>query len=103
MYHSLYNKPTFIKALTVWEEISNDSGISQADLAYRWVAYNSKLTAGHGDGIVLGARNPEQLQQTLEGLEHGPLDKIISQRIDEVWESVKDDAIMDNFNGVKRS
>lgn len=103
LYHSLYNKPSFIKALAVWEKISKVSGLSQADLAYRWVAYNSKLTVEHGDGILLGARSPEQLQLTLDGLKDGPLGKTVAQRIDEVWESVKDETIMENFNREKRA
>jgi hypothetical protein len=32
-----------------------------------------------------------------------PLERKISEEINEVWESVKDEAIMDNFNKEKRA
>lgn len=54
MYHTLYNKPGMIKALGEFGEIAKDAGISQADLAYRWIAYNSKLQDELGDAGLLG-------------------------------------------------
>ncbi len=103
LYNSIYNKPCFIEALVAWDQISKQSGISKADLAYRWVAYNSKLSGRFGDGIVLGASKVEQLRGTLEGLKNGPLEKGVVERIDRIWGNVKEDAIMDNFNKEKRS
>lgn len=103
MYNSLYNKPCFIEVLLAWEQISKDSGISKADLAYRWVAYNSKLNGEFGDGIVLGASKVVQLKGTLEGLKDGPLEMGVVERIDGIWEGVKSEAIMDNFNREKKS
>lgn len=98
MYHKLYNKPTLLAALEKWEDIAKDAGVSQAELAYRWVAFNSALKREHGDGIILGASRPSQLENTLEGLEKGPLDGEVVKRIEGVWDTVKDEAPLDNFN-----
>ncbi len=98
LYMTLYNKPTFLAALGRWDTISTESGIPKAELAYRWVAYNSMLEAGRGDGMVIGARTLEQLRQTLAALKKGPLRKGIVKQIDEIWHMVKDEAGLDNFN-----
>jgi aflatoxin B1 aldehyde reductase len=99
MHHRWYNKPKLLESLTIWDTISKDSGISKADLSYRWVAYHSQLGKGMGqDGIVLGASSSQQLKKTLEGLRAGPLPETVVERIDDVWDTVKEDAILDNYN-----
>ena len=62
------------------------------------VAYNSSLRAELGDGIIMGSSSPGQLTLTLECLADGPLEKAVADRIDEIWDSVKDEAVLDNFN-----
>ncbi|RFU77872.1 alcohol dehydrogenase [Trichoderma arundinaceum] len=98
LYHTLYNKPSFLKALEIWSEVSNSSGIPKAELAYRWVAYHSILKENLGDGIVLGASRITQLQQTVAGLNNGPLPESVVKTIDDVWQVVKDDSPMDNYD-----
>ncbi|KAJ5660571.1 Aldo/keto reductase subgroup [Penicillium longicatenatum] len=98
LYNALYNKPSMLKGLKLWEEISNDSGIAKAEIAYRWVAYNSDLKGELGDGLIFGARTLEQVNQTLAGLERGPLPSHIAERIENVWKIVLPDAPVDNFH-----
>lgn len=98
LYHALYNKPKFFEALDIWNEISNSSGIPKAELAYRWVAYHSILKEQLGDGIVLGASRITQLEQTVAGLNNGPLPASIVKTIEEIWQLVKDESPMDNFD-----
>lgn len=98
MYQKLYNKPSLLEALEKWERISDKSGISKAALAYRWVTYNSYLKKEHGDGIILGASRPHQLLTTLQALNEGPLPESVEKEIDEIWNTVKDEAPLDNFN-----
>ena len=97
MYHKLYSRPALIKALTEWEAIAKEAGCSKAALAYRWVTFNSVLSAKYGDGIILGGSRPSQLEETLNALEHGPLSQEIAAKIDHVWEDVKHEAPIDNF------
>lgn len=98
MYAGMYNKPSYLKALSKWEEISKEEGIPRAELAYRWVTYNSPLSSEHGDGIIIGARDLEQLQQTLGSVNKGPLSEKAVKQIDEVWETIEHEAPLDNFH-----
>ncbi|KAL6693346.1 NADP-dependent oxidoreductase domain-containing protein [Trichoderma pleuroticola] len=98
MYHALYNRPKFLEALDIWNEASNVSGIPKAELAYRWVAYHSALKEHLGDGIVLGASRITQLEQTVAGLNNGPLPESVVKTIEEVWQLVKDESPMDNYD-----
>jgi aryl-alcohol dehydrogenase-like predicted oxidoreductase len=94
----MYFKPTLLDALEEWEIAAKEEGVSQAELAYRWVSYHSPLKKENGDAIIFGARNIEQAVQTVEGLAKGPLKDSVLKKIDEVWEKVKDEAPLDNFN-----
>ncbi|KAJ1552111.1 hypothetical protein HK405_012625 [Cladochytrium tenue] len=98
LYRELYVKPKLLDALDTWAAISQDAGIPRAELAYRWVRYHSALRADHGDTIIVGATTLDQLRQTLVGLDKGPLPAEIVRRIDGVWEDVRDEAVLDNFN-----
>lgn len=98
MYRDMYMKESFLNALAKWEVIANEEGCSRAELAYRWVAYNSPLKKSHGDAIIVGASSKQQLEQTLKGLANGPLSDKACKGIDEIWESVKDEAPYDNYS-----
>lgn len=98
LYHKLYNRPALLKALSEWQTIAEEAGISRASLAYRWVSFNSILTAEHEDGIIIGASKVEQLKQTLDALAEGPLEQNIVKRIDNLWERVRDEAGIDVYH-----
>lgn len=98
LYLTLYHKPSFLAALTAWDAISAESGIAKAELAYRWVAYHSALRPEYGDGMIIGSRNLEQLRTTLLGIKKGPLSEKVVSQIDGIWNLVKGDAGLDNFN-----
>ena len=98
MYNVLYGKESMFKALDEWGEIARDAGISKAALAYRWITYHSALMREHGDGVIIGARDISQLEETLTAVEAGPLEKRIAERASNIWEKVKDDAPRDNWN-----
>lgn len=53
VYNEIYIKPSLLEALSEWEATANEARVSKAALAYRWMMYNSKLSAEHGDGIVV--------------------------------------------------
>ena len=58
VYNDRYTKPRLLDALSEWEAIANEALVSKAALAYRWVTYNSKLSAEHGDGIIVRIPEP---------------------------------------------
>ena len=47
------SRPSLLAALSEWEAIANEARVSKAALAYRWLMYNSRLTAEHGDGMIV--------------------------------------------------
>lgn len=96
--HGLYNKPIFLDALDDWAQIATEARISTAELAYRWVAYHSSLRGEFGDAMVVGASSISQLKLTMQGIRRGPLSEEVVGKIDKVWEKVKDDSVLDNFN-----
>jgi len=98
MYRQMYLKESYLNALAKWGQIADDEGCSKAELAYRWVTYNSPLTAAHGDGIIVGASSTKQLEQTLQGIAKGKLSDKACKAIDDIWESIKHEAPTDNFS-----
>ena len=98
IYRHQYDKHKLVEALSEWESIANDASMSKAALAYRWVMYNSMLDPELGDGIIIGASRPQQLEQTLRDIECGPLEASFAERIDTVWDLVKEQAPTDNYH-----
>lgn len=98
MYGGMYGKPSLLEALSEWESIAKEEGVSRADLAYRWVTYNSPLKPEYGDAIIVGARNTEQLAETLASVQAGPLSESAVKRIDDMWKKIEHEAPLDNFN-----
>lgn len=100
IYYNLYHKPAYMKALEQWEQIAKDEGIDRAELGFRWTAWNSKIdhSGKSGDALIVGASRPEQVGKTLAYLRNGPLSEKAVKAIDKVWEGIKHEAPVDNFN-----
>lgn len=101
MYSHLYARPSYLEALAVWEDIARAANISRAELAYRWVCFNSPLSRDKGDAMIIGASSVQQLEQNLVGLAKGPLDGKTARRIDEIWERIKHEAPLDNLDSTR--
>lgn len=76
----------FLDALGEWNRIADDEGVSPAELAYRWMAYHSVLDGSYGDCFIFNASTPEQLDETLTGIEKGPLSDESRVKIDGIWQ-----------------
>jgi aflatoxin B1 aldehyde reductase len=100
MYSTLYSKPTFFAALDKWDKIASDAGVKKVELAYRWITYHSALKGDLGDGVIFGA-SLAQLDETVAAIKAGPLADDIVARIDELWPSIKGDALVDNLAAIK--
>ncbi|KAL4915656.1 NADP-dependent oxidoreductase domain-containing protein [Aspergillus aurantiobrunneus] len=98
LYRELYNKPTMLEGLKLWETISKETGIAKVELAYRWVIFNSILKGEHGDKVIFGARNLKQLKETVGFAKKGPLSAEVAQKIEQVWKLVEAEAPLDNYN-----
>ncbi|KAJ9603718.1 hypothetical protein H2200_011904 [Cladophialophora chaetospira] len=92
-----YNRPSLLEFLRDFTHLSKSTGIGQVELAYRWVRYNSALRADLEDMVIVGASKPEQLEQTLRGLEQGPLEDSIVEKLEAMWKKIEQDAPEDNY------
>lgn len=100
MYRSLYaDKKATIEALESWHEIAAAEGTTGIDMAYRWVVHDSVLDGSLGDSVIFGAVREDHLRGTLAAIEKGPLSRETVAKIEEIWDRVKDDSHLDNFNG----
>ena len=97
LYAGMYGKPALLDALEQWENIAKDEGIGKAEMAYRWVTYNSPLDRKHGDGIIIGASSLQQLKETLASVQKGPLSENAVKSIDQMWKSIAHEAPVDNY------
>lgn len=98
LYNHLYNKPHLVAALDTWGEAADKAHCTRAALAYRWVKYHSLVDAACGDCILMGASTVDQVTETLECLNDGPLPKEVVEMIDGIWEDVKDESPFDNYH-----
>lgn len=76
------------EAIEKIKRIADDNRISAMELALRWAVHDSPLRKG--DGVIFGARNEEQLIQNLKAIEKGKLPNGVVEKLDEIWEGVKD-------------
>lgn len=97
MYGKLYDNETMRKALVKWNEIAEKEGVPKAELAYRWMANHSALQ-GDEDGVIFGASRLSQAEQTAKSLQKGKLSDEAVKGIEEIWESVKAVAPIDNYH-----
>lgn len=102
IYRDLYYKPSYMKMLEEFGKLSGKSGLSRMSLAYRWVKYHSVLKGDLGDEMILGAASVAQLEESLVELEKGPLENWVVERIDELWDIVKEDAPQDNLQVARK-
>ena len=98
LYGGMYNKPSYHNALDMWEEAARVSGCSKAELAYRWVGFDSLLDPKFGDAVIFGASKLSQVSETIAWLKKGSVGKEAAHTIDEIWKVVEKDAPLDNYN-----
>lgn len=64
-------------------------GISGHAAAVRWTAFHSVLDGKYGDAVIFGVSKIEQLHQTLNALEAGPLPAQLASVISDVYASIE--------------
>ncbi|KAJ7032122.1 aldehyde reductase [Mycena alexandri] len=98
LYAGLYNKPSYYTALDLWAEAAKEAGCSKAELAYRWVAFDSAVDAKYGDAVIFGASKHSQVADTIAWLKRGSVGEKAKAKIDEIWKVVEHEAPVDNYN-----
>ncbi|KAI0551206.1 Aldo/keto reductase [Xylaria curta] len=87
-----YFREGIVEGARIIREAAEKKGLAPLEVALRWVKYHSLLSAGKGDGIVLGFSKLEQLKENLDALEKGPLDDELLEAIDAAWRVARMDA-----------
>ncbi|KAK7063684.1 aldehyde reductase [Favolaschia claudopus] len=98
LYGGMYNKPSYFKALELWEEAANQAGCSKAELAYRWVAFDSVVDSQYGDAVIFGGSKHSQISETLAWLKRGSVGEAAKAKIDEIWKTIEHEAPLDNYH-----
>lgn len=98
LYNKRFSKTSYLEALEKWAVAAEQEGTTKAELAYRWVRYNSALQPEYGDAIIIGASSLEQLEKTLSIIDKGPLSQTAVRAIDSIWEGVKEEATLSLIN-----
>jgi len=97
VYTGMYVRPAYLDALAEWEAVAREAGVERAEMAYRWVRFNSPLREESGDALIFGASSLAQVEQTLGWLAKGPLGEETCRAIDGVWRKIEHVAPLDNY------
>ena len=100
LYRQLYSaRPKLVAALAKWGRLADEAGCScPAEMAYRWVVWDSALDASKGDRVTIGASRTEQLHKTTEWVAKGSLGTETAAKIDALWKEIEDVAPLDNMH-----
>ncbi|KAG1737404.1 NADP-dependent oxidoreductase domain-containing protein [Suillus lakei] len=67
--------------------VLDKQGIPVSQAAHRWLQHHSELQPG--DGIIIGASNIDQLEDSLKGNEGGPLPDDVVKLLEDAWGKAK--------------
>ncbi|KAH7420244.1 NADP-dependent oxidoreductase domain-containing protein [Cadophora sp. MPI-SDFR-AT-0126] len=97
----MFGKPSFIAMLADWCALAEESGAGKVGLAYRWVRYHSALRGELGDEMIIGASSARQFEEAMREIEKGPLEQWVAERIEGMWDSVRQDAEVDSQRALR--
>lgn len=85
LYNSMYGSPKTQEALKTIQIAAQKFGISPHAAAIRWTTFHGALKADRGDGVIFAVSKVEQLHDTLDALEAGPLPTELADDISAVY------------------
>lgn len=91
-YKEAYLKPSLLSSAARVASTAQSMNLDGHAVALRWTVYHSILDGAYGDAVIVGASSVNQLKKNLDAIEDGPLPERITKVVDDVWESVKDNA-----------
>ncbi|RBA17949.1 hypothetical protein FPRO05_10967 [Fusarium proliferatum] len=87
----LYMKPSVLGAVDKAIEVFAKHNIEGHAAALRWTAYHSILDKKYGDGLIIGASSPQQLESNVDTVEEGPLPEEVAAALNAVYEEAGDE------------
>ncbi|KAH6856398.1 NADP-dependent oxidoreductase domain-containing protein [Chaetomium sp. MPI-CAGE-AT-0009] len=82
-----YTRPSTDDAVAAVRRAAEKHGVTGHAAALRWTTFHSMLDGKHGDAVVFGVRTMEQLEQSLDAFEDGPLPDELADAITAVYKS----------------
>jgi aflatoxin B1 aldehyde reductase len=97
MYRGRYFHECYFSAVEMLSKEAEKQGISMLEVAFRWLLHHSALNMGArgNDGIIIGVSSLEQLTANLKALEKGPLPEDLLAKVEEAWEMVKRERVVE--------
>ncbi|CAO1634007.1 unnamed protein product [Parajaminaea phylloscopi] len=89
MYRKRYYREEYWKAIKVVSDAAEQSGLTMAEVALRWMQHHSALDRSRGDAIIVGASSTKHIEQNLADFEKGPLPEAVVKAVDEAWSIVQ--------------
>ncbi|KAF5632528.1 potassium channel beta subunit [Fusarium sp. NRRL 25303] len=83
--NSLYIKPSVVGAVDKAIEVFAKHNIGGHAAALRWTAHHSILDKKYGDGLIVGASSPQQLESNVDVIEEGPLPEEVAAALNAVF------------------
>ena len=93
----LYLKPSIEAATDNALAVASKHGISGHAAALRWTLNHSVLDTKHGDSIIIGASNLDQLNSNLDIVEKGPLPDDVVEALNALYNEVGEEEIPYHF------
>ncbi|KAF5567412.1 D-arabinitol 2-dehydrogenase [Fusarium phyllophilum] len=88
--NSLYIKPSVLGAVDKAIEVFAKHNIGGHAAALRWTAHHSILDNKYGDGLIVGASSPQQLESNIDTVEEGPLPEEVAAALNAVYAEAGD-------------
>jgi aryl-alcohol dehydrogenase-like predicted oxidoreductase len=88
MYSTVYGQPLVQASVAIVRDTAAKHGISGHAAALRWTAFHSILDGKYGDAVIFAVSKMEQLYDTLDALEAGPLPTDLAEAITAVYATV---------------
>lgn len=86
-YPKTFDKPSIHAALRALHSTCMAHGLALAEVSLRWIIHHSAL--GPGDGVILGAKRIEQLEDNVRDCRKKPLTKELVEAVETMWKNVE--------------
>ncbi|KAJ9645346.1 hypothetical protein H2199_003352 [Coniosporium tulheliwenetii] len=89
LHRGRYWNDLYFDALDIIRPVAKKHGITEAEVALRWLAHHSQLKKELGDAVIVGASSTKHLEPNLVALEQGPLPEDVVEALDAGWERIR--------------
>lgn len=88
LYNSLYGDTAVVESVNTVKSATKKYDISGHAAALRWTMFHSALDGKLGDGLIFAVSKLNQLHETIDALEAGPLPADLAEVITAVYATV---------------